>query len=108
MKCSGCGYESALRIQVRYNSELKKSYEHCEKCAGIGMVGIPDVSVPAGGYYDEHLGCQINSKRQKAELLKQKGWVECGDRKNEQLGKPMPYIKDPIKRRNFMRENFGR
>lgn len=106
MRCEGCGNTEAYKLRTVYHEDKTKT-EYCDRCAKFDA-GIPDVSVPSGGYHDEHLGCFIHSKRQKADLLKQKGWVECGSRVNPVLGRPMPYIKDPVKRKKFCMDNFGK
>jgi len=106
MKCEGCGNESALRLNVRYAKEGKR--ETCEKCGTLDVYYNPDVTVPVGGYYDEHLDTFIYSKRQKARLLKERNIVEVADRVNPVLGRPMPYIADAEKRRKFCLDNFGK
>lgn len=106
MKCNGCGNKDAHHVKIQYPGKGGK-IEVCEKCGELVNVWNPDVSVPSGGYYDEHLGTYVYSKRQKAALLREKGWVECGDRVNPVLGRPAPYIKDPVKRQKFFRDNYG-
>ena len=105
MLCSGCGNDHAVAVHIVYDKDGK--HEFCDACGKVSSVYVPDVAVPAGGYFDENLGSFITSRRQKAALMKEKGLVEAGNRVNRTLGKPMPYIADIEKRKKFLRDNFG-
>ena len=107
MICDGCGNENALHVRIGHDKQIGR-YEVCDKCGQLPNEWLPDVSMPNGRYYDEHLGTNIESKRQKADLLRKKGWVECGDRINPVLGRPTPFISDDNKRRKFFKDNFER
>ena len=112
MRCGGCGNQEAGRIRILYHDG--KRHEFCDKCGGLGSVGVPDVFCPGGGYFDENLadrehpkGQFVHGKRHKAMLLKKLNRAEWGDAKNPVTGKVTPYIKDPEKRRRYCIENFG-
>jgi hypothetical protein len=103
----------AYHVRVYYEGKTNQKFEYCEKCGQMPSVYIPDVSFQKP-YFDEHLcdkshpqGQWIHSKRQKAELLRQRNLVEAGDRINPKLGYPTPFIKDEKKRQKFFKDNFG-
>jgi len=108
-----CGNQTAIRMRI-YFDEKGNASEVCEKCGELDNTnGCPDVFFERP-YLDEHLtddahknGIYVESKRHKAQLLKERGLREAGSDINPRLGRPMPFIKDPERRRRFMIDNFG-
>lgn len=110
-ECKGCGNKSPVRVHIEYTEGRK--VEVCDRCGQFhGSAVVADVFFKEP-YYDEHLAEPHNpngfmgSRREKAEAMKRLDLQEAGDRKNKVLGRPMPYIADPVKRRKFFIDNFG-
>jgi ribosome-binding protein aMBF1 (putative translation factor) len=110
-ECKGCGNKSPARVHIEYSEGDK--IEVCDRCGDFHRTSVvPDVYFNKP-YYDEHLAephnpnGYIGSRREKAEAMKRLNLREAGDKKNKILGKPIPYIADPVKRRKFFMDNFG-
>lgn len=88
MTCDGCG---ANARRTRYYAETKT--EVCDQCQGIGSIRLDDVYFQ-GAYFDPHLidlknkeqqkakGVWIESRRQKADIMRRLGVVEAGDKRH--------------------------
>lgn len=83
IKHSGCGNKEARALRIHYDK--KGNWCECDKC-GLVNAGIADVYFDKP-YFDEHLadskhkeGQWINSKAHKAQVLREQGLVEAGDR----------------------------
>lgn len=83
-----CNHEGAIRYQKIYSPHGDR--EICDRC-GLGNDGqavLPDVFWPGHAYSSEHL-CDdmgnpipLTSRRQKAQVMKDLGVSEAGDRVN--------------------------
>jgi hypothetical protein len=84
--CNACGNQEAYRLRV---SESGQSC--CDHCGNLGNYTHPDVFF-SGAYLDPHLvdvnkpeqknGVWIESRRQKAEIMKRLGFRELGDKRH--------------------------
>ena len=89
MICRTCGNQNAVRIHIFYDSESATRTETCDSCGALGNLYAPDVYFDRP-YLDPNLvtpkdhnspdGIWVESKRHKAQLLKEQGLRECGDR----------------------------
>lgn len=86
MTCKGCGNEEAYRWRKRDDGA-----ESCDKCSSISSPWLPDVYFKEP-YLDPNLahpdrpkekdGVWVESRRHKAQLMKEQGLVEGGDKKH--------------------------
>jgi len=86
MTCNGCQNKEAHRIS--YSSKG----ESCDKCGNPGKVTFADVFFDAkkGAYLDHNItdpvkapfGTMITSRSHKAEVMKQNGLREVGDKRH--------------------------
>lgn len=84
MKCEGCGNGAAYKLRIKDGSET------CDNCGDFPSAYVPDVYFREP-YVDPHLidyrrpeqrnGVLIESRRQKAELMRRLRVVELGDRR---------------------------
>lgn len=89
MRCNNCGATDAAKWRYGVDAKTGNPWECCDKCSNIGSVNIPDVFFK-GPYIDPHLidtskpeqknGVLIESRRQKAEIMRKLGVREIGDR----------------------------
>ena len=86
MNCRNCSNEKAWHVVTQYDSETKEMNDCCDQC-GLegGGSSIPDVYLPRLGQKFTNL-CdklgrpyEINSKRQKKEIMDRLGVSEAGD-----------------------------
>jgi len=85
MKCEGCGNEHANRVRT-YFDENKQMREVCDKCGLVSNTATPDVYFRSE-YFDGNLGDEkhpygrwITSKTHKADIMREQGVREAGDR----------------------------
>ena len=86
MKCEGCSNPAASRIS--YSSKG----ESCDRCGNLGKFTFADVFFNAkqGAYLDANItdpvkaphGTMITSRSHKAEVMKQNGLKEVGDKRH--------------------------
>lgn len=86
MICNACGNQNAIRFQMR-----ESGGSCCDHCGTLRSVDNPDVFF-SGPYLDPNLvdvnkpeqkrGVWIESRRQKAEIMKKLGVREAGDKKH--------------------------
>lgn len=89
MKCDGCGSSEATKVVARIgaNGQLEESCNICDPSIVL-TINVPDVYFDKP-YFDSNLGdankpgCGhgqwVNSKRHKAQILKEQGLRECND-----------------------------
>ena len=86
MECSGCGNKSAHRISY------SKGKECCDACGASNSFTFADVffDQKKGAYFDTNItdpvkaphGTMITSRSHKAEVMKQNGLKEVGDKRH--------------------------
>ena len=84
-ECANCGNQSATRWKLTFSKEGR--FEECDQCSkGSFNTGIPDVYWPGHQHKDSNIvdlsGNEIllESRRHKAELLRERGMREGNDR----------------------------
>lgn len=84
LECDGCGNKLAYKISMFRTDEGDFS-SWCDKCGSVGSTWTPDVYWPGHAYASEHvtdtMGNPITfeSRRHKAEVMRQQGISEAGD-----------------------------
>lgn len=86
MKCSGCNNQSAHRLSY------SKHGETCDRCGSLGAFKFSDVffDQKKGEYFDPNItdpvkapfGTLIRSRQHKAEVMRQNGLKEVGDKRH--------------------------
>ena len=86
MRCNRCGSDDSIRMRIIYDTETNRTHEICDRCGFRTSVCIPDTYFRTP-YFDENLadeqhthGQFIESKRHKAQIMRQLGIREAGDR----------------------------
>jgi len=88
MTCSGCGNKAAYRLSYSPSKDGGKS-ESCDRCGASSGFKFSDVFFK-GEYFDPMLadpkkslhGTLIKSREHKAEVMRQLGVTECGDKRH--------------------------
>lgn len=84
MKCAGCQNDRAYRVVTIYRDG--QLLDSCDRCAALEPSTIHDVYWPGHAHYNSQLVDKfgkpilITSKAHKAQILKEKGLIEAGDR----------------------------
>ena len=81
MLCNSCGNKEAFRVSYSANGES------CDSCGNLGTVKFADVYFNKE-YFDPHIahdtkaprGTLIKSRQHKADVMREYGISECGDR----------------------------
>ncbi len=87
MKCEGCGNDNAWHVRTRFTESGRE--EICNACGleGAGD-GIPDVYWPGHPHYNPNIcdkmgrPIHLTSRGHKAEVMKEIGLQEAGDRRH--------------------------
>lgn len=84
LSCRGCGNDKAYRVSVRL---IGGTYtDICNRCGSVGSTYVPDVYWPGQAYKSENITDKngnpilLTSRRHKAEVMREQGIVEAGDR----------------------------
>lgn len=88
MFCPGCKTQDAIRIKVKYDSNLNTLPYSCDKCQNIKLskehsyrdADGNEISLPSYMYgrYSYAIGGVISSKQQYSEVLKANGLIQKG------------------------------
>lgn len=101
LKCRGCGNDHAYRVSIRLVGE--DYVDICNRCGDVGSTYVPDVYWPGYAYKSENITDKngepilLTSRRHKAEVMRQQGIVEAGDRYH---GSRMSLLQKMVPERN--------
>lgn len=102
MKCSNCKNKEAHIIRMSFD-EKGKLFENCNKCGAVSTTWTPDVYWPGHAHENSNLcgadgkPVYLTSRRHKAEVMRELGVSEAGDRvKGARVGTYDYFIKKPV------------